>query len=556
MVGVMVSSFDMRFLVQDYLRGLTERDELDAILPDLLRAMGMRIVKLAFRGEVEHGIDIAAVKQDGDEATLYLIQVKAGNINPSLWDSGPNAVRQTLNNILDVRFEDLTDPKLQAAKRYTLLVHNGYLRENIRDRFNGYIEHEFQPRMPFERWNLDTLAELFHQHLLSERLLPRRHQGLLKRTLVFLDVPDYDLVDFDQFLRNVLPDVQRLRKPRRIAVFGLIRLVLAMIRRQSQAPEFDDLNPAIIAYERALLLIWGWMFRHSLFSQPVMVEYLRVYSQYLDLLLAWADRIAPAVNCADGLMMGAPWDRVEYPMRTFSVIGNLGLLVTAVAACPSSDWKQEQLPMALDLLVNAIVNNPARHRPLLDNHSVDILLGMMCLTAGGNHDLARWWLRDILEHMAIRKRFHQRLPELSNRIDAVIEFEASGERPTGYTDSSSSLIYMLFELCVVLDAEDTYLTYRDLFPDTSYQIWYPPADVEEELYVNEVFRGDTEIIYELPADFDDFRLDVQARHQFDRMDYSPIQHGVPVILLLASKHYRTPLFPFWWRESAFAAMDE
>jgi len=53
-----MSHRDMGFLVQDYLRGLKERDEMDAILPDLLRAMGMQIVKLAFRGEVEHGVDI------------------------------------------------------------------------------------------------------------------------------------------------------------------------------------------------------------------------------------------------------------------------------------------------------------------------------------------------------------------------------------------------------------------------------------------------------------------------------------------------------------------
>ena len=46
----------MRFIVQDYLAHIKERDELDEILPDLLRSMGFRIVKLAFRGEVEHGV--------------------------------------------------------------------------------------------------------------------------------------------------------------------------------------------------------------------------------------------------------------------------------------------------------------------------------------------------------------------------------------------------------------------------------------------------------------------------------------------------------------------
>ena len=91
---------DMLFLVQDYLASLKEREELDAILPDLLRAMGFQIVKLAFRGEVEHGVDIAAIGQEDGETVLYLIQVKAGDINAEMWDSGPNAIRPTLKRLM------------------------------------------------------------------------------------------------------------------------------------------------------------------------------------------------------------------------------------------------------------------------------------------------------------------------------------------------------------------------------------------------------------------------------------------------------------------------
>jgi len=149
---------DMLFLVQDYLASLKEREELDAILPDLLRAMGFQIVKLAFRGEVEHGVDIAAIGQENGETVLYLIQVKAGDIDATMWDSGPNAVRPTLNNLLDVPFEDLTQPRLQHARRQAILAHNGHLRENIRERFNGYIEGHFSPRMAFARWDLDKLV--------------------------------------------------------------------------------------------------------------------------------------------------------------------------------------------------------------------------------------------------------------------------------------------------------------------------------------------------------------------------------------------------------------
>jgi len=545
---------DMLFLVRDYLASLKEREELDAILPDLLRAMGFQIVKLAFRGEVEHGVDIAAIGQEDGDTALYLIQVKAGNIDARMWDSGPNAIRPTLNNLLDVPFEDLSQPRLQQLRRKAILAHNGHLRENTRERFNGYIQDHFSPRMAFARWDLDELAELFQEHLLNERILPTEHQRLLKRTLVFLDVPDYDLSDFKQLVQNFLPDVARLRKPKRNRVFGFIRLVLAMIRAECQ--DLDNLSPALAAYEHALLSTWGWMRRNGFFQEPVMEEFARTYFQYLQWLLEWAEKVAPALCIPAGLAFGGTYELVEYPMRTFEVIGNLGLLAMALAYLPDCEFKHQHLHRAIELLVNTVQTNPARHKPLLDNHSIDIFLGMWPLILTGNTDFAVQWLRDILEHLVIRKQFYKRLPELSNRMDAVIEYEATGERPIEYVDSSSMLIYMLFEFCLLLDAEELYLNYREAFEGVSLQVWYPPNNVEEIIYLREVVEGDTEVLHGLPASFEEFQMDVQARHQFDRMDYSPVKEGLPVILLLANKHFRTPVFPFWWRNHIFSTTSK
>lgn len=539
----------MRFIIHDYLAHLKERDELDAILPDLLRANGFQIVKLAFRGEVEHGVDIAATKQENGEIVLYLFQVKAGDIDAQMWASGPNCVRATLDNLLDVRFEDLTQPRLKQARRHTVLVHNGHLRENIRDRFNGYIENTFNQYMSFERWNLDNLADLFYQHLLNERILPKDYQRLLKRTLVFIDVPDYNLSDFKQLIHQILPSTKTLDKPRRSRLFGLIRLILGMIHNQCQDQDFDNLSPAIVAYEYALLSIWNWMRQNDHFSEVVIEEFLRTYQQYLDVLTQWANKIAPAVSIPNGLALGGTYERVEYPLRTFQVIGNLGFLTTAWAAISNVAMTQKYL----ELLIKAIQNNPSRHRPLLDNHSIEIFLGMWSLLLTGHNEFAKQWLKDIFDHLVIRKQLMGRLPELYNNIDAVIEYEATGERPINYVDSSSTLIYMLFEFCLLLDSEELYLAYRPVFEDINFQVWYPSKDVEEILYSREVHEGDTEVINSLPVSFKEFRLDVQARHHScDSIDYSPITRMFPVILLLANKHFHTPIFPFWWRNLIFS----
>lgn len=541
----------MRFIVQDYLAHIKERDELDAILPDLLRSMGFQIVKLAFRGEVEHGVDIAALrKEKDDDWILYLIQVKPGDIDQKNWDAGPNSIRATLNNLLDVPFEDLTKAQLQKAKKQVILAHNGTLRQNVRDRFNGYIKNEFLPRMPFDRWDLDHLAEMFHTHLLNERILPNKeHQRLLKRTLIFLDVPDYDLADFKQLIREFLPDVRQLKKQQRNRIFGFLRLTLAMIAQQCQQPDFNNLTPAVTAHEYALLVVWGWMQRNDLFQKKVLEEFSETFFRFLQISSLWAGKIASSANIPAGLSLNASFERVEYPLRTFEVIGNLGILTTIWFYMGNNTVATQNQQIFAQLLMNVIRNNASRHRPLLDNHSIDIFLGMWALLLTGHADFVKWWLSDILEHLAIRKNMFGRLPELYNKIDLVIEYEATGERPIGYIDSSSTLLYMLFELCLLLSAEDLYSNYTQHFDEVDFQVWYPPENVEDILYYSEVHGGDTETIQRLPESFEEFRLDVQSRHQeFDHSKYSPIEQGFPILLLLACKHFRTPVFPFWWRE--------
>ena len=267
----------MRFIIQDYLESLKEREELDALLPDLLRAKGFEVVKLAFRGEVEHGVDVAANGKENDEDFLFLIQVKAGDIDQQMWDAGPNSVRATLNNLLDVPFEDLSDPRLRDAEKRAILAHNGGVRENIRTRFNGYLNDEFTKRMDFERWGLDRIANDVEKYLLNERILPKRYQRLLKRSLVFLDVPDYDLKDFKVLIKAVLPTTRRISKQKRQRFFGFTRLILELIHKQ--CAEQNNISPSLEAYEYTLLTIWGWMQSRNKFSTKIRGEFIKTYTR-------------------------------------------------------------------------------------------------------------------------------------------------------------------------------------------------------------------------------------------------------------------------------------
>ena len=51
----------MRLIIRQYIAGLKERNELDAVMPDLLSQMGMVVYSRPARGTRQDGVDVAAV---------------------------------------------------------------------------------------------------------------------------------------------------------------------------------------------------------------------------------------------------------------------------------------------------------------------------------------------------------------------------------------------------------------------------------------------------------------------------------------------------------------
>jgi hypothetical protein len=54
----------MKLLVRNYVASLKERQELDAILPDLLSELGYNVISRPSRGTTQRGGDVAAIRKD------------------------------------------------------------------------------------------------------------------------------------------------------------------------------------------------------------------------------------------------------------------------------------------------------------------------------------------------------------------------------------------------------------------------------------------------------------------------------------------------------------
>ena len=93
----------MKLIIREYLASLRERDELDAILPDLLSQLGMNVFSRPGRGGRQDGVDVAAVgKLDGKAQKVCLFAIKPGDLTRRDWArDGVQDLRPSLIEILD-----------------------------------------------------------------------------------------------------------------------------------------------------------------------------------------------------------------------------------------------------------------------------------------------------------------------------------------------------------------------------------------------------------------------------------------------------------------------
>lgn len=90
----------MKLLLKDYLASLRERDELDAVVPDLLSEMGFHVYSRPSIGTRQYGVDMAAVGSDDDGVVkVFLFSIKAGNLTRTDWNSTLQSLRPSLDKI-------------------------------------------------------------------------------------------------------------------------------------------------------------------------------------------------------------------------------------------------------------------------------------------------------------------------------------------------------------------------------------------------------------------------------------------------------------------------
>ena len=568
----------MRLVVREYLSMLRESRELDALLPDLLFVMGIEPISKAQVGVRQFGVDVAGVGADPDDngtEKLFLLTVKQGDLDRSDWEGSPQAVRPSLDEILDVYLPHHVDEEHRELPKKIVICCGGDLKQAVEPNWRGYKGRHAEPGVrEYDFWGGDKLAALIERHFLDEYLFPESAQKQMRKTIALADQNEdeprhfYSLIHDTLFERELPNEATPSATRKRQRALRLLNLSLNIVFHWCR--EFDNLRPALLCAERAVLLTWDWMREGGLLGcETTRGEFERVFFTYLEITSAYANKLAPLCVVPDGL--SGQWaDELEYPLRTFESVGILGVLAAAMkhvaGAADGSQRKtlEENAQDITRLLAALIDTNPSAATPRFDGHAIDIALGLLALKEAGLRTFAAGWVKDTSARIVFAYNLGRHFPIHTDSYDDLVALHV-GQGPSKESLMQvSTLLPMLAHWHAVLDMGAEYEAFRnsviETFGETTLQLWFPLEDTEEYLYrENAGFTSGTVMApIVLPTTLDGFRAHADRLHGERRefISLSCFAQGWPILGLIGSRHHRTPIIPAYWRRAVGTPLTE
>jgi hypothetical protein len=555
----------MRLLIVDYLASLKEREELDAILPDLLTELGYNVISRPRRGTQQRGVDIAAVRNVGGDEVLYLFSLKAGNLSRNEWN-GPQdqALRPSLDEIRDSYITSRVPPKYRDAKVVICLCFGGEIREDIRDIVAGYMKTNTTERVSYEEWNGGRLADLLLEGLLREQVLPEAMQSSFRKAVALVDEPDVAYQHFQTVAHQLLTAGRASAKARVLSVrqLSLCTWILFVWARGA-----GNVEAAYRAAELALL--YAWDLRRGV-AKPMSKEgkaVTQAIGQIADLHVRIAAelleaKIFPAVTITDGVSSAiSSSSAIDLNLALFDLLGRIGLygvwlhFMSLNAEAKVKAAFEAQRLRALGAGFAMINNNAGLLLPVRDEQAIDIAiflqLALLCDIDGGP---VREWFEHLANRLNYTLRTRAQYPLTSSDYRDLVE------HPRGTSDDAfqemtkaSTLIPTVAlwarPLGLTGELEALSETVASDMTHCTMQLWSPDQDSEAHLYVNDANHGYA--ITDLPIDKEGSALFEIVNSAADRVaehlnGLSAVKSGFWPIVLVACRHYRLPVPPSFW----------
>ncbi|EKO3962011.1 hypothetical protein F2K62_003271 [Vibrio fluvialis] len=560
----------MKLILKQYLASLRERQELDAVLPELLSSMGMNVFISPTRGVKEYGVDIAAVGQVNDqEEKVYLFSVKSGNLTRETWNgSADQALRPSLDEIQDSFILSRLPPEHRDKKIVICLCFGGDVNSGIRQEVTGYEQRNTRDNISFEEWNGDKLSELIQQYLLKEELLPSSRQALLRKSLALLEEPESSSKHFSLLIDDVLSNATDADS----IASSITRINVCLWVLFSWCRDGGNLEAAYLSSERALLLAWDKVKDHYTGRNKPSKSFDSILDTYQQITDCYVDRcLIPYVGLKYALShaVHSPCS-IDVNIKLFDVLGRLAVkghwildsLSKSYAEKPPTDGEseeQERLRLRLRDVTSAInllaVNNPMLLSPYKDSQAIDFGLALTLLSNNSELDgFVQSWLSGVVDKCIFTFECDGMYPIVHNSYEKLLEHRNKDKTNSNYKNkvTKASVLYPLLAVfCSLykLDSisQDLEKFAKDKLTHSTLQYWYPNQRSEQDMYSNSSTHGSASTDFPMNGStaLEHIKQECINANSFKSM--SAVTKGRAPLVLTACRCYRYPV-PFHYLE--------
>jgi hypothetical protein len=552
----------MKLLLSDYVGSLKERGELDAILPDLLSELGFHVISRPGIGAAQRGVDIAAIgKDEGGDRRLFLFSVKAGDLTRAEWNTGVQALRPSLDEILDDYVPNRIPPQYRKLKVVICLVVGGIVQQAVQPLVTAYIKRNSNRRISFQEWNGDRIAELLLLGPLREKLLPKPLQSSFQKAVAMVDQPDISYEHFTRLLfalrAQVVKDKDRVLVARQINICLWVLFVWGR--------EVDNLDAPYRASELALLHVWellkpfiGRKGAQAAAMAAALHQLVILHTIVAGLFLE--RKILPYVTQQHALSFAVnSGEPTDVNLKMFDTLGRLALTghwMVWLGRLGGRDLNAAQVTGLHKHVASGfslIANNPALLLPLMDEQTIEMALFLALAAQMGAYADIGNWLAEMVRRLRMTVISHGRYPvALNDYSDLLAHPRAQTDEYRREVTPGSILIPTLFAFVAALKDLESIASLEELIAGPlvhcTLQLWLPDEDSEKHIYINDAVHGAA--LADLPVSSsgqDLLKVLAAACKSADGFNnLSAIKSGYFPLIVTACRHYRLSVPPPFW----------
>jgi hypothetical protein len=476
----------IQLVLSHYLAGLRERGELDALLPELLKAMGHSVLARPQIGVSEAGIDVVSTKEDDNGVVeVFLFVIKFGDIGRDDFYVGRQGVEPSIREASNDFVRNRLPEPLKLLRKRIVLVTNGVLKSEIQAGFSA-LSHSVAecPQCSLEFWGTDQLTPLIEQYLFDETLLLSKGKSNLRAALAGLEESDAAINRFVRFIESCFETEEdesakgkatRKKKFLRRCAAASMGWSVFLVWGQSEG----NLKPGVVVGEYLTLRMWAEGVRTGFSKDKAFVERLEaIMFLQVRALLEYFDKVMPQLLCRRALLARRP-DRLLYAELVFDEMGRLATLLLLLQRMPKQDEIRNQIRIQLLSLVN---EHTGCRLPIYDGQTIDLTLLLVALMGESDWSNAQRILSDVTSRLHHALRTGRYLPVDTDLLEDAVALNVTGEAGARDFFETSSLVPALATIAALIrDGETLKYLLNDVQPlleNVTLERWFPDASLE------------------------------------------------------------------------------